>query len=62
MSSYNVVEILKIAVNIERNAVTFYKAASEQNIAEPIRELMRDLAAWEAQHVTLFSKMLSGWE
>ncbi len=62
MSGYNVVEILKIAVNIEKNAVTFYAAAAEQDVSEPIRKLMSDLSTWEKQHVSLFSRMVSEWE
>ncbi len=62
MSTYNVEEILKIAINIEQNAVSFYEAAARQEVGEPVRQLMSDLAAWEAQHVNLFSDMLAAWE
>ena len=58
MSYYlNADEIFEVGLEIERNGKRFYELAAEQ-VAEPrVRDLCRELAAWEGQHVALFETL-----
>jgi len=52
--SFNANEILEIAVQIERNGMSFYRRASEHAGSEANREMLLDLASMEADHEQTF--------
>jgi rubrerythrin len=54
---FNVNEILQIAVNIEKNAVSFYSKAAEQVKDPELTEMFSKLAEWEVSHITHFGKL-----
>ncbi len=50
-------EILEIAQQIERNGIEFYSAATDCVDNPQQKQLLTDLANWEASHVETFTKM-----
>lgn len=54
---FNLDEIFTIAVDIEKNAETFYRKASELARNKDARKLLADLADWEQGHVKIFSDL-----
>jgi rubrerythrin len=55
--NFNAREIFEMGVQIERNGKAFYEAASKKASNADVRELFKELAAWESGHITLFEKM-----
>ncbi len=54
---FNADEVFKIAEQIERNGVRFYREAAENISDAPVRQLFLDLAAMEAEHEKVFASM-----
>lgn len=54
---FNIDEILKIAEQIERNGVKFYKAAAERISGSPNKDLLLELAKMEEQHEKTFASL-----
>ena len=54
---FNADEILKIAVEIERNGQAFYRRGAELVVEEELKKLFLELAEWEEQHERLFTEM-----
>ncbi|MGM0462519.1 MAG: ferritin-like domain-containing protein [Fibrobacterota bacterium] len=57
MSFYNANEIIKIAIQIEKNGEDFYRTAAESRPGEHIHDMLINLANWEVNHADLFSKL-----
>lgn len=55
--NFNAREIFDIGVQIEANGKAFYEAAAKKTAETATREFFLELAAWEAQHVKLFSDL-----
>jgi rubrerythrin len=58
--SFNADEILEIAQQIEQNGLNFYKAAAHAVTDPKAKEILSDLAEWEAGHEKLFRDMRAG--
>jgi rubrerythrin len=54
---FNVDEIFRIAVDIEKNGEKFYRRAAELTADKDSKKLLTDLADWENGHVKIFSDM-----
>ncbi len=54
---FNADEILKIAEQIERNGVEFYRRAAEKSAFAAERRLLEDLAQMEERHEKVFAAM-----
>ena len=58
MSYYlNADEVFEVGLEIERNGKHFYELAAEQVTEPGVKDLCRELAAWEDQHVSLFETL-----
>lgn len=55
--NFNAREIFDIGVQIEANGKAFYEAAAKKTAETATREFFLELAAWEAQHIKLFSEL-----
>lgn len=55
--NFNAREIFDIGVGIEANGKAFYEAAAKKTAETATRDFFLELAAWEAQHITLFSDL-----
>ncbi|HEX2957912.1 MAG TPA: ferritin family protein [Chitinispirillaceae bacterium] len=55
--TFNADEIFKIGVQIEKNGYAFYSAAAKRSDNEEIKQLLRELAHWEEQHIEIFEKL-----
>jgi len=58
--SFNAREIFSMGVEIEANVKAFYEEAARKSAETAMRDLLRELAAWEAQHVSLFQSLMDG--
>ena len=56
-TSFNADEILKIAEQLEKNGVTFYKVAALKVSNPHINKLLSDLASWEEAHEKTLARM-----
>ncbi|MBW1982858.1 MAG: ferritin family protein [Deltaproteobacteria bacterium] len=54
---FNAEEIFRMAEQIERNGVRFYRRAAEVIDDAAVSQLMSELAAWEEGHEKLFAAM-----
>ena len=54
---FNADEVLKIAEQIERNGVEFYRRAAEKSAFAAERRLLEDLAQMEERHEKVFAAM-----
>jgi rubrerythrin len=54
---FNAREIYDMGVQIEQNGKSFYEAAAKKSSNAFVRELFKELSAWEARHVKLFEKL-----
>jgi rubrerythrin len=54
---FNAVEVLEIAVQIERNGARFYRGAAKMAGSKEDRELLLSLAAMEDSHVKIFESL-----
>jgi rubrerythrin len=55
--NFNADEILEIAQQIEQNGLSFYKAAANAVTDPEAKQMLSDLAEWEAGHEKLFRDM-----
>jgi rubrerythrin len=55
--NFNAREIFDIGVQIEANGKAFYDAAAKKTAETSVREFFLELAAWEGQHIKLFSEL-----
>ncbi len=53
----NAYEVLEMAQRIERNGVSFYRAAAEQTTSRDVRQVLLNLAADEESHEKTFAEM-----
>ncbi len=56
-AEFNAREIYDMGVQIEQNGMQFYEAAAKKSSNAPVKDLFKELAAWEAQHAELFKKL-----
>jgi rubrerythrin len=54
---FNAREVFDIGVQIEANGKAFYEAAAKKTAETGMREFFRELAAWEATHIQLFTEL-----
>jgi len=54
---FNADEVFEIGVEIEKNGKAFYEAAAASAQNEDARQLLEELAAWEAGHIALFREL-----
>lgn len=57
---FNAREIYDMGVQIEQNGMDFYEAAAKISSNASVRDLFKELAAWESTHVELFRKLRDG--
>jgi rubrerythrin len=50
-------EVFGIGIEIEKNGFAFYQAASSTSAGSSIKKLLGELAAWEKNHVALFTEL-----
>ena len=55
--NFNAREVFDIGTQIEVNGKAFYEAAAKKTAETATREFFLELAAWEAQHITLFGEL-----
>jgi rubrerythrin len=58
--SYNADEIYEIGVMIEKNGKRFYEAAADTSQQALVKDFFSRLAAWESEHIKLFSTLKDG--
>ena len=54
---FNDVEAVKIAVNMERNGLEFYKQMAAKTQDENVRKIFEQLAADETEHIAVFEEL-----
>jgi rubrerythrin len=57
MAVFTAVEVLNIALRVERNGQYFYEAAARKMKTPEVKALMEDLARWEKQHYKTFQQL-----
>ena len=55
--NFNAREIFDMGIQIEVNGKAFYEAAAKKTAETSVREFFKELAAWENQHVALFTEL-----
>jgi rubrerythrin len=55
---FSIQEIVEIAIEVEKNGVTFYQALAESASAVRLRDLFAYLAGEERKHITRFEEIL----
>jgi rubrerythrin len=54
---FNADEVYQVAINVESNAVAFYRAAAKRSADPESRGMYADLAEWEGGHVTVLADL-----
>ena len=57
-NQFSIQEVIEIAIEIEKNGVTFYSALAESADTDRLRELFAYLTEEEKRHVTRFQEIL----
>ncbi|PKK89967.1 MAG: rubrerythrin [Candidatus Wallbacteria bacterium HGW-Wallbacteria-1] len=60
--SFNAVEVFRLAEQIERNGVKFYRRAAELRTSEKEKNLFMDLADMEQEHESFFASVRANLE
>jgi rubrerythrin len=55
--NFNAREIFDMGIQIEVNGKTFYETAAKKTAETSVRDFFKELAAWENQHVELFTEL-----
>lgn len=55
--TFNALEVLEIAEQIERNGARFYRTAAEISDDPAVRKMFLRLADWESKHQRIFARM-----
>jgi rubrerythrin len=55
--NFNAREIFDMGIQIEVNGKTFYETAAKKTPETSVRDFFKELAAWENQHVALFTEL-----
>jgi rubrerythrin len=57
MAVFTAAEAIDIALRLEKNGQAFYEAAARKFDDPQVKELMKDLAAWEQKHYDTFQEL-----